>query len=301
MGAAVYGRDNNKKAPLVIFGRKPLKGRRFRLKISSAQVKSCIMLAALHASGPTEIFQPDVSRDHTERMLEYLGADIEYDGRYTRINPAKKLEAKDIIIPADLSSALFFIVAALINKGSRILIKDVGINPTRSHALDILKDMGGKISISNQRTICNEPAADIEVLSSDLVPVSIETGMIPNIIDEIPILSVAAAAAHGKTVITGAGELRNKESDRIKAISYQFKLAGVDVEELSDGLQINGRKAPVIRGGIYNSLGDHRIAMSLAVLATLSKDRVTIRDSGCIETSFPGFKALLDSVSKENG
>lgn len=301
MGARVYGRDNNKKAPLVIFGNSRLKGRKFDLKLSSAQVKSCIVLAALHAQGPTEVYQPEVSRDHTERMLEYFGADIKYDGRYIIVNPAKKLKPRDIAIPSDLSSALFFVVAALILKNSRITIKNVGLNPTRSHILDILMSMGGQINIKNKRIVCNEPTADIEASSSDLIPARVAKGMIPNIIDEIPILAVAAARADGKTILKDAQELRNKESDRLKAISTQFSKAGVDVRELSDGLVISGNKHLSVKGGILNSFGDHRIAMSLAVLSMLTKEKVTILDSGCIETSFPGFKDIFDSISNKNG
>jgi 3-phosphoshikimate 1-carboxyvinyltransferase len=296
MGARVYGRNNGKYAPLVIIGTRDLRGKRFDSGLSSAQVKSCILLAALHAEGITEIRQPGTSRDHTERMLEYLGASIEYDGRNTSIDPSKKLAAKDIHIPADISSALFFIVAALILRDSRITIKDVGINPTRSYALDILRSMGAEINIKNSRTVCNEPVADIEASSSLLKSVEIDRDMIPNIIDEIPILSVAASAASGTTVIRGAAELRNKESDRLKAISGQFARAGVDIKELEDGLEINGKKGLGLKSCILESMGDHRIAMSLAVLAMLTRKKVTILDDDCINTSFPGFYDMLYSA-----
>jgi 3-phosphoshikimate 1-carboxyvinyltransferase len=296
MGARVYGRNNGKYAPLVIIGTRDLRGKRFDSGLSSAQVKSCILLAALHAEGITEIRQPGTSRDHTERMLEYLGASIEYDGRNTSIDPSKKLAAKDIHIPADISSALFFIVAALILRDSRITIKDVGINPTRSYALDILRSMGAEINIKNSRTVCNEPVADIEASSSLLKSLEIDRDMIPNIIDEIPILSVAASAASGTTVIRGAAELRNKESDRLKAISGQFARAGVDIKELEDGLEINGKKGLRLKSCILESMGDHRIAMSLAVLAMLARKKVTILDDDCINTSFPGFYDMLYSA-----
>ena len=299
MGARVYGRNNSKYAPLVIFGTRDLRGKRFDPGLSSAQVKSCILLAALHAEGVTEIRQPGASRDHTERMLEYLGASIEYDGMNTRIDPSKKLAAKDIHIPADISSALFFIVAALILKDSNITIKDVGINPTRSYALDVLRSMGADIEIRNRRTVCNEPVADIEASSSSLKPAEIDRDMIPNIIDEIPILSVAASAAPGKTVFRGAQELRHKESDRLKAISGQFARAGVDIKQLADGLEINGKKDFKLRScTTLDSMGDHRIAMSLAVLAMPSKKKVTILDDDCINTSLPGFKELFYSACR---
>ena len=298
MGARVYGRNKGKNAPIVIFGIRELRGKTFDLDLSSAQVKSCILLAALHSEGITEIFQPEICRDHTERMLEYFGADIEYDGKYTKIDPVKKITVRDITIPSDISSALFFIVAALILKDSRIMLKNIGINPTRSYALDILKEMGGKIEVKNEKTICNEPVADIEVFSSSLSPALIDRKKIPNIIDEVPILSVAAASASGKTVFSGAQELRNKESDRLRALSEQFGKAGVEIKELRDGLEINGRQDFQVRGCTVDSMGDHRIAMSLAVLSLLTKQKVTILDTGCIDTSFPGFEDRLKSVCK---
>lgn len=297
MGACVYSRENNTKAPIIIFGKKDLAGRRFDLDLSSAQVKSCILFAALHANGVTEINQPEISRDHSERMLEYFNADISYNGKNTKINPTRKLAARDIIIPGDLSSALFIIVAALLLKNSNILISDVGINPTRSYILDILKDMGGRINIKNKRMSSNEPVADIEVSSSDLTAVKIGTGKIPNIIDEIPILAVAAARAEGTTVIKGAGELRNKESDRLRAIRTQFNKTGINIKELKDGLEIRGNNNLKIKGGTMDSMDDHRIAMSLAVLSMLSEEKLIISNPECIDTSFPGFKDTINSIA----
>jgi 3-phosphoshikimate 1-carboxyvinyltransferase len=297
MGAEVYGRSNNKKAPIIIFGSNNLKGKRFELNVSSAQVKSCITLAGLHAEGTTEISQPQVSRDHTERMLEYFESDIEYNGRYTRINPKKKLAAKDLAIPGDISSALFLIVAAIILKDSHIIIRDIGINPTRSYIIDVLKNMGGLINIRNKRTICNEPVGDIEAGSSDLSPVNIDTDKISYIIDEIPALCVAASKADGTTVIKGAGELRYKESDRIEAIVRQFKKAGIDIKGLKDGLVIKGDKNLKIKGCSLDSLGDHRIAMSLSLLSMLSDEKVCISGTNCINTSFPGFENIFKNIS----
>ncbi|MES0341826.1 MAG: 3-phosphoshikimate 1-carboxyvinyltransferase [Candidatus Humimicrobiaceae bacterium] len=296
MGASVYGRDNNKKAPLVIFGNKKLQGKRFEFSLSSAQLKSCVLLAAVNAEGVTEIIQPDKSRDHTERMLQYFGADIEFDGKYTRLNPSKGLEARNIYVPGDISSAAFIIVATLILKNSHTLIRDVGVNPTRNHFLEILKKMGANIEIKNIRTISNEPVADIETFSSDLTSVEIEKQWIPNIIDEIPVLAVAASRANGKTIIEGAGELRNKESDRISALSTQLKIIGVDIREQKDGFEITGNSNSDIIGGTVDSMGDHRIAMSLAILSLLSKNSTTILDSDCIDTSFPGFKYILKKL-----
>ncbi len=296
MGASVYGRDNNKKAPLVIFGNKKLQGKKFEFSLSSAQLKSCVLLAGINAEGVTEIIQPETSRDHTERMLQYFDADIEFNGKYTRLNPSGGLKAKNIHVPGDISSAAFIIVATLILKNSHTLIRDVGINPTRNYFLDILKKMGANIEIKNKRIISNEPVADIETFSSDLISVEIERKQIPNIIDEIPILAVAASRARGKTIIKGAGELRNKESDRITALCTQFKKVGVDISERKDGFEIIGNNNSDISGGTVKSMGDHRIAMSLAVLSLLSKNSTIILDSDCIDTSFPGFKYILKKL-----
>jgi len=296
MGARINGSENNTRAPIVIFGNPDLMGKKFNLKVSSAQVKSSILLAALNARGSTEITQPEVSRDHTERMLEYLGADITYNGKYVKIKPGKKLSAKKIYIPGDISSAAFFIVAALILKHSRITIKDVGINPTRSYFLEILKKMGGNIFIKNERVFNNEPVADIEVYYSKLKAIKIGKEKMPCIIDEIPILCVAAAVAEGETIISGAEELRYKESDRIKSITGQFKKLKVDIEEKKDGMIIRGNTDFKAGEGTVESFGDHRIAMSLSILSLLSKGKVTVLDSDCINISFPSFLYNLKKV-----
>lgn len=299
MGAKINGRENNTKAPLVIIGNQDLEGKKFELKVSSAQVKSCILMAALNARGTTEIIQPQVSRDHTERMLQYFGADITYDGKYTKLNPGKKLSARKIYIPGDISSAAFFIVAALVLKNSHTLMKDIGMNPIRSYFIEILRQMGGKIVIKNQRIINNEPVVDIEAFSSKLNSIEIGKEKIPGIIDEIPILCVAAAAARGKTVIGDAGELRFKESDRIKSIVSQFKKLGVDIKEKEDGMIIKGDVDFRAGEGVVESFMDHRVAMSLSILALLSKGNVTILDSDCINTSFPGFIYNLKKIMSQ--
>jgi 3-phosphoshikimate 1-carboxyvinyltransferase len=290
MGAIIFGRNNDSQAPIVIFGSSSsLKGKKFKLSVSSAQVKSCITLAALFAEGPTEILQPQISRDHTERMLEYFGADILYDGKNTKINPGKALKGKNIFVPSDLSSAAFFIVAGLILKNSKLSFKDIGINPTRKYFLNIIQEMGANLRILNTKTVNNEPVADIEVSTSKLKGIILDKKMIPNIIDEIPALCVAAAFAEGTTVIEGAGELRFKESDRISSISSQFVKAGIDVMEKEDGLVINGNINTPVKGGEFESFSDHRIAMALAILLLKSKDKARILGSECINTSFPGF------------
>lgn len=296
MGAKIYGRDNNSKAPLVIFGNPRLKGKIHKINVSSAQVKSCLILAALHAEGVTKIIQPEISRDHTERMLEYFGADIVYDGRYTKVTPGRDIRGKNIYVPGDISSAAYFIIASLILKNSHIIIRDVGINKTRTFFIDILKKMGAKIRIKNIRSVNNEPMADIETFYSELSSIEIEKEKIPNVIDEIPILCVAAAVAKGVTVIQGAEELRYKESDRISVVASQFSKLGVNIEERPDGLVIYGNRNLRINGGVVDSFGDHRIAMSLAILSLLTENKVTIMNSECINTSFPGFKYTLKKI-----
>jgi 3-phosphoshikimate 1-carboxyvinyltransferase len=293
MGAKIFGRQNNKNAPIVIFGGSKLKGLKHEINIASAQVKSCLTIAALFADNPTEIILPAVARDHTERMLEYFGADILYDGKYTKINPGRILKGKDIYIPGDFSSAAFFIIAGIILEKSKILIKNVGINPTRSYLINILKKMGANIEIKNIRIKNNEKIADIEASSSKLTASDIDEKIIPNIIDEIPILCVAAAFAKGITKIRGAKELRLKESDRIKSISTEFKKAGIRVDEFPDGLEIHGSQNLKINSSSLKSYGDHRIAMSLAILALKGERKITISGTKCINTSFPEFQDKL--------
>ena len=293
MGARIFGRQNNKNAPIVIFGGSRLKGLKHEINIASAQVKSCLTIAALFADSPTEIVLPAIARDHTERMLEYFGADISYDGKYTKIYPGRVLKGKDIFIPGDFSSAAFFIIAGIILENSRVMIKNVGINPTRSYLINILKKMGANIEVKNIRVKNNEKIADIEASSSKLVASSIDEKIIPNIIDEIPILSVAAAFSEGITKIRGAKELRLKESDRIKSIATEFKKAGIRVDEFPDGLEIHGSQNLKINPSNLKSYGDHRIAMSLAILALKGEGMIKISQTRCINTSFPGFKDKL--------
>jgi len=293
MGAQIFGRNNNKNAPIVIFGGSRLKGLRHEINIASAQVKSCLAIAALFADSPTEIVLPATARDHTERMLEYFGADISYDGKYTKICPGRILKGKDIYVPGDFSSAAFFIIAGIILENSKVLIKNVGINPTRSYLINILKKMGANIEVKNIRIKNNEQIADIEASSSKLIATSIDEKIIPNIIDEIPILSVAAAFAKGVTKIRGAKELRLKESDRIKSISAEFKKAGIKVDEFADGLEIHGSPNLKINSSNFKSYGDHRIAMSLAILALKGEAEIKISGARCIKTSFPEFENIL--------
>jgi len=292
MGATIYARGKNTLPPLAIIGAGRLKGGKFEIPLASAQVKSCLCLAGVNAEGKTEIIQPAVSRDHTERMLQFFGADITYDGQHTVIGPSE-LKGRDLFVPGDISSAAYFITACLILKDSHILLRDIGINQTRSYFLEILKNMGGRIEVKNIREYNNEPVADIECFSSSLSAVSIESQFIPNIIDEIPILCVAAAKAEGRTIIEGARELRYKESDRIQAIYTQFSKLGAKIEQREDGLAIEGDRNLKPCSADIESFGDHRIAMSCAILSLAGKGRVTINNAECVNTSFPAFFDIL--------
>lgn len=296
MGANIFGRHNNLKAPIIILPSNKLTGKQFNVPVSSAQVKSCIIFAGLFAEGNTEIIQPEVSRDHTERMLEFFGADISYDGRYTKIVSGSELIGKNLYIPGDLSSGLYFLIASLIVPASHITIKNLGINPTRKKILDLLIEMGANIKIGNKRSVNNEDIADIDSYTSKLNAVKIDKSIIPNIIDEIPAFCVAAACADGETIIEGAQELRHKESDRIHSIYNEFLKAGVNIRQNPDGLSIIGDSRFRAKGGTYYSYDDHRIAMSLAVLGLRADETVKILDSRCIETSFPDFLYELKRV-----
>lgn len=295
MGALIWSRQGGY-APLSIMGRS-LSGIDFKLPVASAQVKSAILLAGLYSDQKVKIVEPALSRDHTERMLSGFGVNLKKEGYNITLLPEnnRKLHPQKIRVPGDISSAAFLITAGLITKGSEILIKEVGINPTRSGFLEVVEKMGGKIKLLNRRKVSGEPIADIEVKSSNLEGVEISGEIIPKMIDEIPITAVLASQANGVTVIRDAGELRVKETDRIKAVVSQLTRLGVEIEELRDGMVIKGPNR--IKGGIsVKSFGDHRIAMSLAVAGLVAEKEVTIKNSEVINTSFPGFKKTLFSL-----
>ncbi len=293
MGAKIKARHGGDRAPLTIQGH-PLKGISYALPVSSAQVKSALLLAGLYADGPTALTEPFLSRDHTERMMRAFGVHLKIQENTVTVQPVDRFEAREIHVPGDLSSAAFFIVGALLLPNSELLIRDVGINPTRSGFLEILRRMGGTIQVENQREINGEPIADLLVRSSGLNGIGIESDWVPRTIDEFPILAVAAAFAKGKTVIHGAGELRVKESDRIATMAGEMKKLGASVEELPDGMIIQGGQP--LRGATCNSHGDHRVAMALAIAGLAASGTTVISDTECIETSFPGFDALLQTV-----
>ena len=293
MGASIYGRAGGDKAPLAIVGRE-LKGITYPSPVSSAQVKSAIMLAALYASGETKVTEPHLSRDHSERMFRHFGADIDTFPGGVTIRGGRELEGRDIIVPGDISSAAFFMVAALIVPGSELLIRGVGVNPTRTGIIDILAAMGGSIQLLDRRELSGEPVADILVRSSRLKGIEIGGDVVPRAIDEFPVVCVAASLAEGRTVVRDAGELRVKETDRIKAMAINLAKAGVSVEETPDGMVIQGVEQ--LNGCAAESFGDHRIAMSMLIAGLACRGETTVSDIDCIGTSFPDFLPLLQRV-----
>ncbi len=292
MGAIIESRADGY-PPLSIAGGN-LKPVTYASPVASAQVKSAIILAGLYCQGTTTVIEPGKSRDHTERMLKSIGADIRINGLEVSISGTESLSPLDMTVPADLSSAAFFIVAGLIVPGSELLIQNVGINPTRTGIIDILIKMGADITLENETEISGEPVADIYVKHSQLNGIDIDGDMVLKAIDEFPILCVAAAKAEGTTRITGAGELRVKESDRIVAMAAELKKMDISVEELEDGLIIKGNDN--FQPAETKSYGDHRIAMSMIIAGLTVKGETVVSDADCVNTSFPGFMELLNSL-----
>ena len=294
MGAHVVGTDKLT-APLKFFPSEKLHGITYELPIPSAQVKSAILLAGLFADGTTTVEETQGSRDHTERMLGVTTTRTTTKTQVSLVG-GRQIPAKQFYIPGDPSSAAFFVVAGLITQDSELLIKNVGINPTRTGFLNVLRSMGGNISIENERLIGGEPIGDLVVKSSSLRSnVILEGSIIPNIIDEIPILAVAAAFAVGTFEVRGAFELRNKESDRIGAVCENLSLMGLDVEELEDGFAFNSTS--LLIPSTFDSFGDHRIAMAFGVAAANLQGESTIKDSGCVDISFPAFWDTLHTLA----
>ena len=292
MGAKISSPDDNH-PPITIVGQK-LHPIDYISPIASAQVKSCILLAGLYARGTTRLTEPSPSRDHTERMLRYVGAPLKIKGLTVSIEGVRELQAKPIAVPGDISSGAFFIVACLLLQDSDVRIKGVGINPTRTGFLDVLKEMGASIRIENAHDLCGEPVADIFVKSSGLRATKIGGRLIPRVIDEIPVLAVAATQAEGVTEISDAQELRVKESDRIGNVVSELSKMGALLKEKEDGMTIYGGKKLV--GSTVNSYGDHRIAMALTVAGLVADGETTIDDVACIDTSFPQFMNILSGM-----
>ena len=281
------------KAPIYIRGGGCLKGIRYKMPIASAQVKSGLLLAGLYAEGETHIIEPYVLRDHTERMLATLSCPIHKTDNAVRVNALGECFGGHLDIPGDFSSAAFFIVAATLLPGSSLVIKNVGINPTRTGLLVLLKQMGAHIEVFNKKLYGEEPVADIAVRYAPLEGITISPAMVPLAIDEFPILFIAAAAAKGQTLLHGARELRYKESDRIFAMAAGLQALGIEAQAAKDGIFIQGG---VFKGGTVDSFHDHRVAMAFSIAGAVSQKPVTIRDCQWIETSYPDFLSTALSV-----
>ena len=291
MGAEISSNDN--KAPLKIHG-KNLQAIDYNSKLSSAQVKSCILLAGINTKGVTRYTEPFLSRNHTELMLEYLGADIKVNGTTTSITKSE-LEAKNIEIAGDISSAAFFIVAGLITPNSDIIIKNVGLNPTRTGILEVVEKMGGDVEILDKRLLGKEEVGDLRIKTSALKATTIEGDVIPKLIDEIPVIAVLATQAEGTTIIKDAQDLRNKESDRITATVRELKKIGADIEETPDGFIINGKKS--LKGDAeIETYHDHRLAMSLYVAGLICEKPIKINEFQWVNISFPEFEILMNKL-----
>jgi 3-phosphoshikimate 1-carboxyvinyltransferase len=294
MGASIMARDNDAYAPIAIRGG-GLRPLRYESPVASAQVKSAVLLAGLYADGETEVIEPFKSRDHTERMLSACGARVEVKGLAVKVWGAEELQAAEFFVPGDISSAAFFMAAALLVEGSEITVRSVGVNPTRTGIVEVLKRMGAEVETLNRRDVSGEPIADLAVRHSPLRAVEIGAREIPSVIDEFPALCVLASQAEGTTSIRGARELRVKESDRIGAVAEGLRRMGADVLEHDDGLSITGRAA--LRGARIDSRGDHRIAMAFAVAALVSEGTTTIEKAEAVDISFPGFFDILRELT----
>ena len=321
MGAVIQSTGHSGTAPLSITGRatvgKPLQGIDYEMPVASAQIKSCLLLAGLWAEGTTTVTQPEVSRDHTERMLSAFGYPVTVDGNRISVEGGGTLKGGDIAVPADISSAAFFMVAAAISQGSELTLTQVGINPTRTGIIDILKLMQVDISLTNETHVGGEPVADITIRSSNLVGIEIPEHLVPLAIDEFPVLFIAASCAQGRTVLTGAKELRVKESDRIAVMAEGLQTLGIDCTVTEDGLIIEGKgvegkgvegedvdgqngkvnnSQSIFGGGHITSHHDHRIAMSFAVASLRASKQITIEGIETVNTSFPGFAELANQI-----
>ncbi|MDD1611828.1 MAG: 3-phosphoshikimate 1-carboxyvinyltransferase [Methylococcaceae bacterium] len=291
MGAEIKTTEKGT-APLSITGKSgQMKGIDYTMPMASAQVKSCLLLAGMYAQGETSVTEPAPTRDHTERMLSGFNYPVKKDGNKVTINASGKLTACEIDVPSDISSAAFFLVGASIAPGSDLLLKHVGINPTRTGVIDILRLMGAKIEVQNERVVGGEPVADLHVFHNELKGIDIPEELVPLAIDEFPVLFVAAACAEGQTRLTGAEELRVKESDRIQVMADGLKILGVNAEPTPDGMVIQGGNA--IGGGVVESHGDHRIAMAFSIAGLRASAPITILDCLNVNTSFPEFKDLV--------
>lgn len=295
MGATFTAEGAEGRPPLVIQGNPDLRGIEYRLPVPSAQVKSAVLLAGLLAQGTTTVIQPVQTRDHTERMLAHFGVKVAQDGNRISVEGGQLPVARDFDVPGDISSAAFWLVAAAARPGSHLAIEGLGLNPTRSGVVAVLRRMGADIRIHGQTSGAGEPCGHVDVIGGKLRGTVVEGEEIPNVIDEIPVLSVAAALAEGTTIIKDAGELRLKESDRLAVVAHHLQAMGADVTEQPEGLIIRGGQP--LHGIRLTSHGDHRIAMAFAIAGLFASGETVIDDAGCVETSYPGFARQLETLA----
>ena len=295
MGANITAKENNF-LPMTISPKENLKAISYTSPVASAQVKSCILFAGLYADGTTTVTEPIKSRDHSERMFKTFGADISVDGLSVSVKKCNGLYAQEVTVPCDISSAAFFIVAGLIVPNSNIKILNVNINKTRDGILTVLKSMGAAIVLDNVRTVSGEDVADIEIKTSKLNSTSFGKEIVPSLIDEIPIIVLAATQAEGQTVISGAKELKVKESDRIHSVASQLNKMGADIKETDDGFIINGPTK--LKGATVDSFDDHRIAMMLSIAGLTAEGETEILNSDCVKISFANFYEVLKKICK---
>lgn len=296
MGCNIEGKDDANYTPIKIYGG-DLKAIDYHMPVASAQVKSALILASLYANDTSFIYEKVKSRNHTEIMLKSFGADINVENLKISVNPVNELFSQDIYVPGDISSAAFIIVSALITKGSEVIIKNVGLNETRTGIIDVVKNMNGNIEIINERLVGGELVGDLLVrYTKDLCATTIDKDIIPRLIDEIPVIAVLATQAEGTTIIKDAQELKVKESNRIKSMVENLKILGADIEELEDGMIIKGKSK--LNGGKIKTFKDHRIAMAFSTLNLISDEKIKLDDEDCINVSFPGYFDLIKSLRK---
>lgn len=293
MGATLDGRKNGAYAPLTIRGGR-LRGIEYPLPVASAQVKSAILLAGLNIEGETKLIEPAASRDHTERMLQAMGADLRREGDVIRLTGGKELQPQEFTVPGDISSAAFFLVGASLVPGSELVLRDVGINPSRTGAITVLRQMGASIQVENERLVSGEAIADLVVKSAPLKGIRIEAESIPSLIDELPVLALAMALAEGESSVEGAEELRVKETDRIQAICTNLSALGVKTEETPDGFRVQG--AETLKGGEVTSFGDHRLAMTMGIAGLISQGDIRLKGAEAVGVSYPHFWEDLDRL-----
>ncbi|WP_042477991.1 3-phosphoshikimate 1-carboxyvinyltransferase [Bacillus ndiopicus] len=293
MGAHITGRENGQYTPVAIQG-KELTAIDYTMPVASAQVKSAILLAGLSAQGTTIVRESEVSRDHTERMLRQFGAQVDVEDGVVSFAGGQKLTATHVKVPGDISSAAFFLVAGAIAKDSRIVLQNVGINPTRDGIISVLAEMGANMSIKVEDELAAEPTAEVTIESSILKGITVEGELIPRLIDEIPIIALLATQAHGSTVIKDAEELKVKETDRITAVVTELKKLGANIEATDDGMIIHG--PTTLHGAALQSYGDHRIGMMAAIASLITEGEVTLDDADCIAVSYPTFFEHIDTL-----